>query len=150
MVGFDPDEIAIDEPTRRARLKWVVAVDVRLPAGRAVNAAICIAAAVGAEVSGVLGPDAQDEKGVRHPGLPWAGCSVLGATAEELEVLWRRASESEGVHAVDMPAAAQLTRVYGEYLRAIASGERSTPLAVSVFGPRNRVDRLTKGLALLE
>lgn len=39
-VGFDPDEVATGEPTRSARLKWVVVLDAALPAGRAVNAAV--------------------------------------------------------------------------------------------------------------
>jgi hypothetical protein len=57
-VGFEPEEIRTAEPTRSARLKWVVVVDEALPAGRATNAAICVAAATTAEVGGLIGPDA--------------------------------------------------------------------------------------------
>ena len=44
-VGFHPDEVDTASPTRAARLKWVVVVDEALPPGRAVNAAVCAAAA---------------------------------------------------------------------------------------------------------
>jgi hypothetical protein len=52
---------------------------------------------------------------------------------------------------VDMPTAAQAHRVYDDYLAELA---RTDPgdLAVCAFslvGPRNRVDKITKKLALL-
>jgi len=53
--------------------------------------------------------------------------------------------------AADMPAAAQATRVYDDYLRALA---RTHPddlavLAISVIGPRNQVAKLVRHLELL-
>jgi hypothetical protein len=48
-----------------------------------------------------------------------------------------------------MPEVAQRTRVYAEYLEAVGAGAGGGCLALAVVGPRNRVDRLTKGLALL-
>ena len=51
LIGYAPDEIRTDEPTRSARLKWVVIVDEALPAGRAVNSAVCVAAATSAAVT---------------------------------------------------------------------------------------------------
>lgn len=150
-VGFRPEEIDTAAPTRAARLKWVVVVDEALPPGRAVNAAVCAAAATGVGVEGLLGPDAVDADGSTHRGLPWAGCTVLGASAERLGELRARAVAAEGVFVADMPHAAQSTRVYDEYRAAVAvspAGDLGLA-AVSVVGPRNRVDRLVKGLALL-
>ena len=151
-VGFAPDEIVIDEPTRSARLKWVVVVDEALPTGRQVNAAVCIGAATSARVAGLLGPDAVDADSHPHPGLPWAGCSVLGATSEALTALRLKAAESEDVFVVDMPAAAQSTRVYSEYLEQMATTPLagSAPLAVGLIGPRKSIDKLVKRMSLLE
>ncbi|WP_440901120.1 DUF2000 domain-containing protein [Actinosynnema sp.] len=148
-VGFAPEEIDTAAPTRSARLKWVVVVDEALPAGRAVNAAVCVAAATGEAVPGLLGPDAVDGTGSAHPGLPWAGCTVLAASGEQLAELRARAADSLGVHVVDMPVAAQETRVYDEYLEKVAASEAVPCLAVSLIGPRNRVDKLVKRLSLL-
>ena len=150
-VGFAPYEIRTAEPTRSARLKWVVAVLDTLPAGLAVNAAVCAASATGVAVTGLLGPDATDADGSVHPGLPWAGCTILAATADQLAELRARGAGSPDVYVADMPSDAQLTRVYDEYLAAV-SGKAAAALeyyAVSVVGPRNRVDKLTKRMSLL-
>lgn len=148
-VGFSEDEIALDQPTRAARLKWVLVVDTGLGPGHAVNAAACVAAATGAGINGLLGPSGLEADGTTHPGLPWSGCSVLGGTAEQLAVLREKADRADGVWFSDMPRAAQETRVYSEYLDAVARGEGLDVLAVSVVGPRNKVDKLTKGMDLL-
>jgi len=55
------------------------------------------------------------------------------------------------VHVADTPAHAQLTRVYDGYLEQVAE-HRSTELdllAVSLVGPRNRVDKVVGRLPLL-
>ena len=126
-------------------------MDESLPAGRAANAAVCVASATGVAVRGLLGQDAVDAGGSPHPGLPWAGCTVLSAPGERLAELRDKAAGADGVYVADMPAAAQATRVYDEYLAEVAtrpSGELGY-YAVSLVGPRNRVDKLVKKLPLL-
>lgn len=151
MVGFAPDEIDPSVPTRAARLKWVVLVDGALPAGRAANAAICTAAATSQAVNGLLGDDAVDADGNAHPGLPWAGCTVLAADAATLRAVRAKAASRPEFFVADMPAAAQHTRVYSEYLKAV--GDTGTEgldyYAVSIVGPRNPVDKLVSKLPLL-
>ncbi|WP_285113666.1 DUF2000 domain-containing protein [Leifsonia sp. fls2-241-R2A-40a] len=150
-IGFEPHEVDTAAPTRAARLKWVVVVDEALPAGIAANAAICTAAATAVHVDGLLGAEAVDADGHVHPGLPWAGCSVLRATGDQLAAIRAKAGAADDVFVADMPAAAQLTRVYDEYLETVA-GSPADALrlyAVSVVGPRNRVDRIVGRLALL-
>jgi hypothetical protein len=150
-VGWSPDEVRLDEATRRSRLRWVVVVDGALPAGLAVNAAACLAASSGAAVTGLVGPGGHDADGGWHPGLPWAGCTVLAATAQELVDLRAKATAGDGVLVSDVPASAQTNRVYADYLGELArSGTPDLGLrAVSLLGPRNRIDKLTKGLGLL-
>jgi hypothetical protein len=150
-VGFVAEEIDQDAPTRAARLKWVVVVDQSLPAGRAVNAAICVAAATSDAVGGILGDPAVDADGTAHPGLPWAGCSVLAADAETLRALRAKAVASAGTFVADMPAAAQHTRVYSQYLNTVGENPRDALdyCAVSIVGPRNRVDKIVKRLPLM-
>ncbi|MFP3464670.1 DUF2000 domain-containing protein [Leifsonia sp. SIMBA_070] len=150
-VGFAPDEVDTAAPTRSARLKWVVVVEESLAPGVAANAAICVAAATASHVTGLLGPAAVDADGSAHPGLPWAGCSVLRATREQLAVIRSKAEAADGVFVADMPAAAQETRVYDEYLETVgATASVDFRLsAVSVVGPRNRVDKIVGRLPLL-
>lgn len=148
-VGFDPDEIDTSQSTRDARLKWVIVVDHDLPAGRATNAAACVTAATALGVHGLLGPDVKDANGFVHPGLPWTGCSILGASSTQLAELRVRAAESIGVFVADMPVNAQHTRVYDEYLQQVESADELVYYAISLVGPRNRIDKLVKKLALL-
>jgi uncharacterized protein DUF2000 len=146
--GFEPEEIRTGESTRTARLKWVVLVDRELDRGRATNAAVCVAAATASEVKGLLGPAGKDAAGGVHPGLPWAGCTILGATRAELAEI--RAKVTDGVHVTDMPEAAQATRVYDDYLGQLGTEDAPAYLAVSLVGPRNRIDKLVKRLPLLQ
>ncbi|MFC4243897.1 DUF2000 domain-containing protein [Gryllotalpicola reticulitermitis] len=150
-IGFDPELFDPTVSTREAHLKWVIVVDDALPAGRAVNAAVCVAAATQGRVTGLLGPDVTDASGSAHPGLPWAGCAILGAPGPRITELRAKASAREEVFVADMPAAAQATRVYADYRDAIeaADTDRHEYLALSLIGPRNRIDRLVGGLPLL-
>jgi hypothetical protein len=151
VVGFAPEEVDTAAPTRSARLKWVIVVDEALPAGIAANAAACVAAATSPQVAGLLGPEAVDAGGHPHPGLPWAGCSILKGSTEQLAALHAKALAADTVFVADMPAAAQLTRVYDEYLETVsaAPADALPYYAVGLVGPRNRVDKLVGRLPLL-
>jgi hypothetical protein len=150
-VRFEPVEVDQSAPTRDARLKWVIVVDAEQPEGRRANAVACIAAAFGARVPGLLGSDGADADGAAHPGLPWAGCSLLAGDPERLVALRARAAEEEGLLVIGMPAAAQESRVYDEYLSALAATPtgRLREVAVGLLGPRKAVERLTRRLRLL-
>jgi hypothetical protein len=151
MIGFTPEEIDPAVSTRAARLKWVVVVDAALPPGRATNAAICAAAATAQGVTGLLGDPATDTEGNDHPGLPWAGCTVLAADAATLRTVRAKAAARPDFFVADMPVAAQQTRVYADYLATVA-GTKPDDLdyiAVSIVGPRNPVDKIVGRLGLL-
>src|SRR5438552_10620594 len=77
--GYAPDEMSTGERTGAAKLKWVVIVDQSLSPGQDVNAAVCVSAATAPAVPGQLGSGGPDAGDVWHPGLPWAGCSILTA-----------------------------------------------------------------------
>jgi hypothetical protein len=146
------EDIRTDLSTRKAKLKWVIVVDGTLAAGRLVNAAACMAAAVGRTLPELVGRDGDDASGVPHPGLPWAGCSVLAADAGTLRTLRTgAAAEGDELLIIDMPELAQTSRVYDEYLDQL-SGIKTEDLAycaISLVGPRNTIDRLVRKLPLL-
>ena len=150
-IGFAAEEIDQAASTRDLPLKWVVVVDESLPAGRAVNAAICVAGATTTRVRGLLGSDAIDADGGSHPGLPWLGCTVLGADSEGIRKIRAAAAQRFDVALVDMPTQAQHTRVYNDYLYGVSQ----VPVrdldfyALSLVGARKAVDKLVKGLDLM-
>lgn len=123
-----------------------------LNSGRAAaNAAVCVAAATSPAVAGLLGPDAKDADGSAHPGLPWAGCTVLAAPASELARLRGRAAGSDGVFVADMPAAGQGNRIHDAYADAVEAtpGDELRYRAISVVGPRNRIAKMVHGVRML-
>jgi hypothetical protein len=150
-LGYVPEEIITAEPTRSAKYKWVIIVDTSVPAGRMVNAVACVAAATGSLVDGLIAHGGPDASGHDHPGLPWAGCTILGGATEEVAAIRARAVSSGDMLVVDMPAAAQAHRIYNDYLGELARTEPDelAVCAFSVIGPRNRVDKIAKKLALL-
>ena len=148
--GYSPDEMSTGERTGAAKLKWVVIVDETLSPGQVVNAAVCVAAATAPGVPGLLGPGGSDASDHWHPGLPWAGCSILAASPATLTAIRQQAIDRK-LLAADMPASAQATRVYDDYLRELAKTEPGdlALLAMSLIGPRNQVAKLVRQLELL-
>lgn len=151
IIGFEPAEVRTGEPTRSARLKWVIVVDAGLPAGRIVNAAACLSAATSAAVAGLLGPGGVDADASIHVGLPWAGCTILAADPERMRQIRDKAFRREDIFVADMPLAAQETRVYDDYLDVLKGlpGAEVSYAAVSLVGARKSVDRIVGGLSLL-
>src|ERR1700730_5030089 len=147
--GYTPDEMSTGERTGTAKLKWVVIVDRSLSPGQAVNAAVCVSAATAPAVPGLLGPGGPDASDHWHPGLPWAGCSILAASPAQLAAIRQQAID-RNVLAADMPASAQATGVYDDYLRELAKTDPAglAVLAMSLLGPRNQVAKLVRNLAL--
>ena len=151
VTGVTAEDIDTIAPPRGARLKWIVVVNEDLSPGLAANAAICAAAATSAQVPGLVGADVDDADRNIHPGLPWMGCTVLVADAATLRTIRAKAAAHSETFVADMPAVAQQTLVYEEY----AASVRETPTqdfqyaAVSIVGPRNRVDRMVGRLRLL-
>jgi hypothetical protein len=149
--AFSPEEIQTGDATRAARLKWVVVVDRDTPPGRMVNAVACISAATGAVVEGLIAHGGPDLSGDDHPGLPWAGCTVLATSAEKLANARAKAVAADGLLVVDMPLSAQTNRVYDEYLAELATTAPAdlAVSAVSIVGDRGDVDAIVKRLSLL-
>jgi len=150
LPAFSTDEILTNESTRSARLKWVIVVDDTVPRGRLANAIACVAASVGHSVDGLIGQGGADADDIAHAGLPWAGCSILAASSEQLEDIRKKASANDSMFVSDMPSAAQTSRVYDEYLAELATETDPHTIAVAVVGPRNSIDRLVKRLSLLD
>jgi hypothetical protein len=83
--------------------------------------------------------------------LPWAGCSILAAPAATITTIREKAAEASDVYVAVMPMAAQTTRVYDEYLQQVAVTKSADfePSAISVVGPRNKIDKFVRKLPLL-
>ncbi|RVX44845.1 uncharacterized protein DUF2000 [Nonomuraea polychroma] len=138
-----------DLPTKKLPVKWVIVIDRDLPRGLQANAAACLAASVGVAVPAIVGSGGVDGSGVPHAGLPWTGCAVLAAPAAIVRRIRNDAAAEADLIVSDMADIAQRADVYDDYLAALARTEDLSYYAVSLFGPRPVVERLTGRLPLL-
>ncbi|MFG2076150.1 Protein of unknown function [Nonomuraea maritima] len=138
-----------DLPTRQLAVKWVVVVDRDLHRGLQANAVACLAASVAAAVPAIVGSGGPDASGGAHAGLPWTGCAVLAAPAAIVRRIRNDAAAEPELVVSDMVDIAQRTGVYDDYLAELARTEEPAYHAVSLFGPRAVVERLTARLPLL-
>lgn len=116
-----------------------------LPRNLAANAAAVLGLTLGARLPDLLGEDAKDADGTVHVGLNTHPVPVLTAPADRLKVLHR----AEGVLKIGFTEVARQSRVYAEYLEALARTEDPEFVAVALYGPRAEVTRLTRKLPLL-
>ncbi|MGR6914449.1 DUF2000 domain-containing protein [[Actinomadura] parvosata] len=149
MTVLDELDRRTDLPTKELAVKWVIVIDRDLPRGLQANAAACLAASVGVSVPAIVGSGGVDASGLPHAGLPWTGCTVLGAPAAIVERVRKDAAAEPELVVADMAAIAQRTNVYDDYLAELARTEEPPYYAVSLFGPRAIVERLTGRLPLL-
>ncbi|RNL83225.1 DUF2000 domain-containing protein [Halostreptopolyspora alba] len=148
---LEDQDIEIGKSTREARVRWAMVIDHDLAPGVAANAASCMAAAVGERVPGIVGPGGVDASGTNHPGLPWTGCTVLGADAATVHRVRSASLARDGVLVVDMPKKAAQARAYAAYLDVLAESEPADIdyLGVSLVGPRTTIGKLVGRLPLL-
>ncbi|WP_208761931.1 DUF2000 family protein [Microbispora hainanensis] len=85
----------------------------------------------------------------RAPPRVTSGCSVPAADAAALRAIRAKAASSAGCFVADMPAAAQQTRVYADYLLKETAADDVDYYAVGVVGPRNRVEKIVGKLPLM-
>ncbi|MED7929600.1 DUF2000 domain-containing protein [Nonomuraea sp. LP-02] len=138
-----------DLPTRELPVKWVIVLDRDLPRGLQANAAACLAASVGVAVPDIVGEGGVDAAGTAHAGLPWTGCTVLAAPSAIVRRIRDDAAAEPDLVMADMADLAQRASVYNDYLAALADAVEPSYYAVSLFGPRQVVERLTGRLPLL-
>jgi hypothetical protein len=149
MSVLDDLERRSDLPTKELAVKWAIVIDRDLPRGLQANAAACLAASVGVAVPAIIGSGGVDASGLAHAGLPWTGCAVLGAPAAIVQRIRNDAAAEPGLVVADMANIAQRADVYDDYLAELARTEEPSYYAVSLFGPRELVERLTGRLPLL-
>lgn len=104
-----------------------------------------------AAIPGLLGSEVADAEGSVHAGLPWLGCSVLVASSAALRTMRAKAASRTDTFVADVPTAAQNTRLYSEFIAAVAKAQTEDMdyCAVSIVGPRNRVDKIVGKLPLM-
>lgn len=134
------------------RNKLVVVVDADMDRGGAANAAAVAALALGRRLDGPLGADGKDASGGVHAGIDPHPIPTLAADPERIRALYEAGRERDGVTAVGFTDTARRARDYGSYLEDLSrtGAEELVYRALALFGPKARVNALTKRLPLLK
>lgn len=128
-----------------------IVIDESLPMGLAANTASVLALTIGNRAPAIIGPDIRDESGETHVGITTIPIPILRADRRAIFDIRCRANDNSGVLVVDFTDAAQTTRTYEDYTRALA--KRSTDeleyLGLALYGAKKQIGRLTGSLPLL-
>jgi len=132
-------------------MKIVLVLRTDLTPALAANAAVVLGLALGGRLDGSVAADGADASGVLHAGLNPVPVPTLVASGPELHELHERAAAAADVTVVGFNEVARRSRTYPEYEQALAqtAAQDVEYVGLIVHGPRNRVTKLTKRLALM-
>lgn len=131
-------------------MRCVAVIDSGLPIGNAANAAAVMALTMGTRQPHLVGGALVDAAGDSHPGLIPIGIPVLGAAADDLPAV-RRKAVAAGLEVVDFPAQGQQTTDYAEFQRLVSAADPAglRYLGVMIYGPKKKVSRIVGRYGLL-
>lgn len=133
--------------------KCVIVLREDLPAGVAANTAAILGITLGQRRPDLVGPDAPDGGGKRHPGIIQIPVPVLRADGARLREIQDKLEtpKFQEVTAVDFSTLAQGCRTYGEFLEKMAGAAPDSleELGLLLCGDAKQVNRLTGSLPLM-
>jgi hypothetical protein len=137
--------------TETTQSRVVLVVRAGLAVNQSTNAAAVLGATIGAGLDLPLGAAAEDGSGTRFRGIVTTPIPVLVADGAGLTELFRKTNGDNTVQVACLTEAARKARSYESYLDDLAAttGADEDIVALCIAGPRNRVTKLTKRLALL-
>lgn len=117
----------------------------------AVNAAVVLGMSVGHHLPGRTGPDVHDASGTIYPGITTLPVPILTGSADTITHLFRAAATDPRVAVSILTDTARRAKTYEEYIQQAAevNAADEAPVALALYGPRNRVTKLTKRLPLM-
>ncbi len=134
-------------------MKLVMVINQELPLGLIANTAAVLGLSVGDRVTGLTGPDITDGAGRIHAGITKVNIPVLGASSMVLKELYERLLEESDsdIQIIDFNTVAQRCKNYDDYTRelAVCGREMFQYLGLCLYGPEQKINRLTGNLKLL-
>jgi hypothetical protein len=135
-------------------MKLVLIINRDLPLGLIANAAAVLGLSFGNTVADLIGPDIQDRDGRVHAGITRVNIPVLAAAPEQLKDLYDNLVEisEEDILVIDFNTVAQSCKNYADYTRelAVCSQDSLQYLGICLYGPQQKINKLTGNLRLLK
>ena len=134
-------------------MKLVMIINQELPLGLIANTAAVLGLSLGEKVPDLTGPDIPDMSGIIHAGITKVNIPVLGMSHEQLKSLCESLARKqfEGITIIDFNTVAQRSICYEDYASALAatSEDELDYLGICLFGPDQKINKLTGNLRLL-
>ncbi len=128
-------------------------IDEVLKEGVVANIVSILSMSIDKEIKELVGRDIIDGDGTKHSGLTQLPIPVLGASAEHIKEIRKKMIEQhpDDVQVFDFNNFSQVAHTYDEYINLLenASADEIQYLGIAIYGHKNRVNKATKGLALL-
>lgn len=139
----------MDKPSK----KFALILEANMPCGVAINTVGHLSAQLGTLAAELAGEGVTDATGNRHSGIPIFPNVILKAPQEELRLRLALAgslAEKNGLLVLDYPEQGYTTATDDEYRAEIAKADEADLkfLGILIFGPRKRVNEITRGLEL--
>lgn len=135
-------------------MKCVMVINKDLPLGLIANTAAVLAVTIGNKNHDMIGEDVLDGSGSTHRGITQAVISILSGDSQLISALRQKLNQvgNDELFYVDFCDVAQRSKKYTEYKDNLANtaGERLNYLGIAIYGPNNRVDKLTGNIPLLK
>lgn len=134
-------------------MKCVMIIDDSLPAGIAANTAAALGVSLSGRIAGLVGESLVDGDGRVHEGVTNIPIPVLALSKEELREKHDRIKESGDpeIVLIGFSETAQKSLDYKDYAEKLAyrTKERIDYLGICIYGPKNKVNKLTGSLKML-
>jgi hypothetical protein len=134
-------------------MKCVMIINEKLPRGLIANTSAVLALSIGDKIKGIVGEDVTDQDGQLHRGITQLSIPLLKGDSDSIRAIRSRLLEngSEDIFFVDFCDVAQKSRTYDEYRSKLnrTPADQLNYLGIAIYGPVEKVNRLTGSIGLL-
>lgn len=134
-------------------MKCVMIIDRELPAGISANTAAVLGISLSGRIDGLVGNKLADANGRIHEGITNIAIPILTSSKEELGKMYDEIMETDDkdIVLIGFNEVAQKSLNYEDYEEKLAYREKEQIdyLGICIYGPRNKVNKLTGSLKML-
>ena len=134
-------------------MKCVMIINEKLPRGLIANTSAVLALSIGDKIKGIVGEDVTDQDGQLHRGITQLSIPLLKGNSDSIRAICSRLLEngSEDIFFVDFCDVAQTSKTYDEYRSKLnrTPADQLNYLGIAIYGPVEKVNRLTGSIGLL-
>ncbi len=134
-------------------MKCVMIINAKLPVGLIANTSAVLALSIGERIQGIIGEDVPDKDGSLHRGITTLPIPLLKGESDSIRAIRNKllTANTDDIFFVDFCDLAQQSKNYEEYRAKLqqSSSAQLTYLGIAIYGPSEKVRKLTGNIGLL-